>query len=200
MAQLRLGYPEIERSGAEVLQITHNTAAEAQRYFKHYPIAFPYLCDADRVVHEAYGLQLEAPKISNAFKTMGAVAADFVTRGERTPPPISFLKRTHGQDSPQAVLVAMNNGESGASLVLRAPELAGMSWSPAAIAGLSRLADETVAADGVLRLELPPRSGVLLRAVGRRVRDAHVEHLPVAVVGDVDHRRHHPLGALAVQR
>ena len=33
MAQLRLGYPEIQRSGAEVLQITHNTPAEAQSYF-----------------------------------------------------------------------------------------------------------------------------------------------------------------------
>src|SRR5215216_5828949 len=104
MAQLRLGYPEIQRSGAEVLQITHNTPLEAQRYFKHYPIAFPYLCDADRAVHEAYGLALEAPKIANALKTMGAVATDFVTRGERTPQPVSFLMRTHLQDSPQAVL------------------------------------------------------------------------------------------------
>jgi hypothetical protein len=102
MAQLRLGYPEIQRSGAEVLQITHNTSTEAQRYFKHYPIAFPYLCDADRAVHEAYGLPLEASKVANALKTIGAATVDRL-RGEFTPWPTPFLVRTHGKDSPQAV-------------------------------------------------------------------------------------------------
>jgi alkyl hydroperoxide reductase subunit AhpC len=109
MAQLRLGYPEIQRSGAEVLQITHNTPAEAQSYFRHFPIAFPYLCDADRAVHEAYGLELEPGKMSNAFKTMAAAATDRV-RGEFTPSPFPFLARTHGKDSPQAVVFVDRDG------------------------------------------------------------------------------------------
>ena len=74
MAQLRLGYPEIQRSGAEVLQITHNTAAEAQRYFKHYPIAFPYLCDPARAVHETYGLAMEEIAIQRLPKSTAKAA------------------------------------------------------------------------------------------------------------------------------
>ena len=109
MAQLRLGYPEIQRSGAEVLQVTHNTAAEAQRYFKHYPIAFPYLCDPDRAVHEAYGVSLEPSKLGNALKTIGAAATDRL-RGEFTPSPAAFLARTHMKDSPQGVVFVDREG------------------------------------------------------------------------------------------
>jgi len=109
MAQLRLGYPEIQRTGAEVLQITHNTAAEAQRYFKHYPIAFPYLCDPERTVHEAYGLALEPTQVANAVKSLAAAATD-AFRGQTTPSPIPFLARTHGKDSPQAVIFVDRDG------------------------------------------------------------------------------------------
>jgi len=109
MAQLRLGYPEIQRTGAEVLQITHNTAVEAQRYFKHYPIAFPYLCDPERTVHDAYGLALEPTQVANAVKSLAAATAD-VLRGQTTPSPIWFLARTHGRDSPQAVIFVDREG------------------------------------------------------------------------------------------
>src|SRR5438876_12193324 len=109
MAQLRLGYPEIQRSGAEVLQITHNTPAEAQRYFKHYPIAFPYLCDADRAVHDAYGIPLEPAKLANAVKTIALTATDRL-RGGLTPSPFPFLARTHRKDSPQAVIFVDGEG------------------------------------------------------------------------------------------
>jgi AhpC/TSA family len=85
MAQLRLGYPEIARSGAEVLQITHNTAEEAQRYFKHYPIAFPYLCDPGRVVHEAYGLTLQTASVKNVTASAMTTVSDLLRRGEKTP-------------------------------------------------------------------------------------------------------------------
>jgi alkyl hydroperoxide reductase subunit AhpC len=105
MAQLRLGYPEIARSGAEVLQITHNTAAEAQRYFKHYPIAFPYLCDPERRVHEAYGLALETASAKDVVASMATAAGDLVRRGEKTPLPIPFMMRYGYKDSPQAVVI-----------------------------------------------------------------------------------------------
>src|SRR5688572_19319312 len=103
MAQVRLGYPEIQRTGAEVLQITHNTAAEAARYFKHYPIAFPYLCDPERAVHEAYGIALETTQLADGARSLAMSAADRL-RGEFAPSPVPFIARHRGKDSPQAVV------------------------------------------------------------------------------------------------
>ena len=110
MAQLRLGYPEIARSGAEVLQITHNTAAEAQRYFKHYPIAFPYLCDPERKVHEAYGLALETASAKNVVASMATATGDLLRRHEKTALPIPFVMRYGYKDSPQAVVIVDREG------------------------------------------------------------------------------------------
>ena len=109
MAQLRLGYPEMQRTGAEVLQITHNTAEEAARYFKHYPIAFPYLCDANRAVHEAYGIPLEGTKVADGVKSLAISAGDRL-RGEFAPSPVAFIARHHGKDSPQAVVFVDREG------------------------------------------------------------------------------------------
>jgi hypothetical protein len=110
MAQLRLTYPEIERSGAEILQISHNTAAEAERYFSHYPITFPYLCDPDRAVHEAYGLPLQPMRPLDGLKSTAAAAFDLVSRGERTPSPLPFFARHGSKDSPQAVVIVDRAG------------------------------------------------------------------------------------------
>ena len=110
MAQLRLGSPEIQRSGAEVLQITHNTAAEAQRYFKHYPIAFPYLCDPERRVHDAYGLALQPATAADVVRSFTASASDLVRRGEPTPLPVPFMMRYGYKDSPQAVVIVDREG------------------------------------------------------------------------------------------
>jgi alkyl hydroperoxide reductase subunit AhpC len=110
MAQLRLGYPEIEQRGAEILQITHNTAAEAERYLKHYPMTFPYLCDPDRAAHEAYGLMLQASRPLDPLKSTATAVLDFVSRGERTPLPLPFIARYGGKDSPQAVLIVDREG------------------------------------------------------------------------------------------
>ena len=110
MAQLRLGYPEIQRVGAEVLQITHNTPAEAHRYFKHYPIAFPYLCDPDRRVHDAYGLALQTASAGEVVRSFAASATDLVRRGEKTPLPVPFMLRYGYKDSPQAVLIVDREG------------------------------------------------------------------------------------------
>jgi len=113
MAQLRLGYPEITRSGGEVLQITHNTAVEAQRYFKHYPIAFPYLCDPERAVHERYGLGMEVASLKEVMKSSLTAASDLVRHGEKTPLPVPFMMRYGYKDSPQAVVFVDTKGVVG---------------------------------------------------------------------------------------
>ncbi len=110
MAQLRLGYPEIQRSGAEVLQITHNTAAEAERYFKHYPIAFPYLCDPERTVHERYGIALENGQLRNVVSSLATSLGDRVRHGERTASPVPFAARYGWKDSPPAVVIVDRAG------------------------------------------------------------------------------------------
>jgi hypothetical protein len=56
MAQLRLGYPEIKRRGAEVFQITATPATLGALYARRFSLPFPYLCDGDYAVHRRYGL------------------------------------------------------------------------------------------------------------------------------------------------
>jgi len=110
MAQLRQDYPRIQASGGEILQVTHNTAAEAERYARHYPIAFPYLCDPDRAVHETYGLPLQSMRRLDLLKSTAVDGLDLVSRGERTPSPLPFFARYPGKDSPQALLVVDREG------------------------------------------------------------------------------------------
>jgi len=56
MAQLRLGYPEIKRRGAEILHITGTPPELGPLYARRFALPFPYLCDGDQVVHRRYGL------------------------------------------------------------------------------------------------------------------------------------------------
>ena len=99
MAQLRLGHAEIQKRGAEILQVTHSTPEEARVYFGQHQIAFPYLCDPDREVHRLYGIPLAHPGIGGALRLAAASAAatvrDQLLEGERTPSPFPYLKR-HG--------------------------------------------------------------------------------------------------------
>lgn len=115
MAQLRLGYPELRKHNAEVLQVTHSTAAEARLYFRQYPLDFPYLCDPDQRVHERYGVPI-APKglmesAQLAVASAVAGAADQLLRGEKTPSPVAYLKRYGLRYHPeQAVFVVDREG------------------------------------------------------------------------------------------
>jgi len=111
MAQLGLRYPEIQALDAEVLQVTHNTLDEARGYLKHYPMKFPYLCDAERTVHERYGVEmLGGLNLGGFFASSAVVLADFVTKGERTPAPIPYLQRYRGKDAAQAVFLVDREG------------------------------------------------------------------------------------------
>ena len=113
MAQLGLRYPEIQALDAEVLQVTHNTPDEARGYLKHYPMKFPYLCDADRAAHDRYGVELlpfGVESLGGFAASVGAVVTDLVTKGETTPPPIPYFKRYAGKDTAQAVFVLDREG------------------------------------------------------------------------------------------
>jgi cyclomaltodextrinase len=63
---------------------------------------------------------------------------------------------------PNSVLVAVNKGESSASLRVPIAEPGGATWTSEPIPGLSALTDLTPGPDGSLALDLPARSGVLL--------------------------------------
>jgi putative peptide zinc metalloprotease protein len=115
MAQLRLGYPEIRQRGAEVLQVTHSAPEEARVYFQQYQLGFPYLCDADRRVHELYGIHMVHPGVVEGVRNLmvcsAATVGDRVLRGEKSPSPAPYFKRQgFSKDSPQAVFIVDRDG------------------------------------------------------------------------------------------
>ena len=110
MAQLGLRYPEIQALQAEILQVTHNTLDEARGYLKHYPMKFPYLCDAERTAHDRYGVELGGINLGGFLASGAAVMADFVLKGETTPAPIPYFKRYAGRDTAQAVFIVDREG------------------------------------------------------------------------------------------
>jgi len=83
-------------------------------------------------------------------------------------PAIAYL-RTRTSDAqtesggPKTALVALNNGESSASLRVRIADPGGATWSSEPLGGLPVLPDVTAGPDGSFALDLPARSGVLLR-------------------------------------
>jgi peroxiredoxin len=56
MSQLARGYPEFQRLGAEVLEITLSSAPRARLYAQKFNIPFPYLCDPDYRVRRQWML------------------------------------------------------------------------------------------------------------------------------------------------
>lgn len=113
MAQLRLGYPDFQKRSAEILQVTHSTIDEAERYVRYYPMPFRYLCDPERRVHETYGIPLVVPgvgeRVENFAKCSAAVVTDLVLRGQRSFSPRPFVTRYKG-DSPQVIYVVDREG------------------------------------------------------------------------------------------
>jgi len=110
MAQLGLRYPQIQALGAEVLQVTHNTPEEARGYLKHYPMKFPYLCDAERAAHDRYGVELIGMNVGGFLASGAAVLSDLVLKGESTPAPIPYFRRYAGKDTAQAVFLLDRDG------------------------------------------------------------------------------------------
>lgn len=134
MAQLRLGYAEITRRNAEILQITHNTVEEAQRYVRHFEMTFPYLADADRAVHERYGVPMQENLGANlkAIAESTVVAAADALRGQWTPSPRPYGRRYGVRGAEQAVFVVDRDG------LIRAVHTAGTNGSIPTVAELAR--------------------------------------------------------------
>ena len=112
MARLSQSYADFVALDAEVLQITHNTQKEADVYFRNYHLATPYLCDADRRVHEAYGVVMEKQSLGAMAENWGTssamVAHDLLLHGEKSPPPIPALRM--GSFQPTQLVVAVDRG------------------------------------------------------------------------------------------
>lgn len=105
MAQLSLGYQELQARATEILQITYSTPKEAQLYFRQYQLSFPYLCDPERAVFPRYGIRIARPPIgqfaANVASNMAAMVSDRVLRGEKTPSPLPYMKRYGTTDMEQ---------------------------------------------------------------------------------------------------
>ena len=115
MAQLRLGYAEVQKQDSEILQVTHNAPPEAQLYFRQYELKFPYLCDAERLVHELYGIHMvqkgPVEVVRNFAMCSTAAASDRIVHGEKSPSPMPYFKRYgFSKDSPQAVFIVDKSG------------------------------------------------------------------------------------------
>jgi peroxiredoxin len=105
MAQLRLGYAEVQKQDSEILQVTHSAPPAAQLYSRHYELKFPYLCDTERLVHELYGIHMvqkgPVEVIRDLAVCSAAAASDRIVHGEKSPSPASYFKRYRfSKDSP----------------------------------------------------------------------------------------------------
>ena len=109
MARLSQAYAEFVAVDAEILQITHNTQKEADAYFRNYHLATPYLCDADRRVHLAYGVALErhgrGASAENWVTSSAMVAHDLLLHGEKSPAPTPALRMGSFQSTQLVVAV-----------------------------------------------------------------------------------------------
>jgi peroxiredoxin len=115
MTQLRLGYSEIQKRGAEVLQVTHSTPEEARLYFQQYQLLFPYLCDPERAVYQRYGISIVRGNLFEEIRTAAvgitAVVSDRIFHGEKTSSYMPLKKRygsTHIEQ--QAVFILDKSG------------------------------------------------------------------------------------------
>jgi peroxiredoxin len=57
MSQLVEGYPSFSALNAEILEVTPTPPERARFYVRNYRIPFPYLCDPQRRVRSAWGLE-----------------------------------------------------------------------------------------------------------------------------------------------
>jgi peroxiredoxin len=79
MSQLARGAPRFRELGTEIILVSPTPLERGRFYARNFQLPFPYLCDPDRRVHEAYGLGARARSV--AWKVGVALSA------RRMPPP-----------------------------------------------------------------------------------------------------------------
>ena len=112
MAQLRLGYPEIKRRGAEVLWITGTPVAQGALYARRFTLPFPYLCDEDFAVHRRYGLGSKGKlaALKNGMRSFPAGLPDII-KGEQ-PSLFPYLsKGLEANSMEQAMVLVARDGK-----------------------------------------------------------------------------------------
>ena len=105
MAQLHLGYKDIQKREAEILEVTYSTPEEARLYFQQYQLWFPYLCDPERSIFRLYGLSTVQRGIKDMAANMAAMIGDRLFHGEKGPSPLPYIKRYGSTDLEQAVFI-----------------------------------------------------------------------------------------------
>ena len=112
MARLSQSYDAIRAREAEVLQVTHNTVAEADLYFRNYRLAMPYLCDPDRAVHLRYGIPLERQPVGavvdQTVRQVAMVTKDLLVKGEKSPSPVMPILRMGPRNQPPQLVVIVD--------------------------------------------------------------------------------------------
>jgi peroxiredoxin len=79
MTQLSRVYPEVQRLGGEILEITGSPVRRARMYAEKFRLPFPYLCDPDYQVRRLWG-------VASREHGLGHYVSTFV-RGMRMPTP-----------------------------------------------------------------------------------------------------------------
>jgi hypothetical protein len=105
MAQLRLGYPEIKRRGAEILWITSTPVAQGALYARRFTLPFTYLCDEGHAVHRRYGLTTKGALagLRNGMRSF-RVALPAIIKGEQ-PSLRPYLAKGPAENSMEQAMV-----------------------------------------------------------------------------------------------
>jgi len=60
MSQMSRGYPQFQKLDTEVLAVTSTTPARARSYLQKFQLQYPYLCDPDYKVRQAWSLEMRS--------------------------------------------------------------------------------------------------------------------------------------------
>ena len=105
--QLRDGSEMYEEAGAAIAAVTASTPGEASAFDRQYHLDYKLLCDGERTLHAAFGL--DAPDAHGSFVIDTAGAIRYAHRGGAASdyPPTSMLVRPNiNSRAPLAVLPA----------------------------------------------------------------------------------------------
>lgn len=115
MAQLRLGYPEIKKRGADLLQITITPAKLGPIYAKRFDLPFPYLCDQDQSLHRLFGLTGKGVEMTGLKGGLMAVVASLPSLVNRDQPSLlpylPYLKKGVDPTMQQAMFLVGRDGK-----------------------------------------------------------------------------------------